>query len=70
VTKRIAVIGAYVMIFEQDRNIGGRIATTRIGIVPYDHGAQLLTARSAQFRGFIDELCSAGYAAPWKPKTS
>ena len=64
-TKRIAVIGAYVEIFEQDRNIGGRI-----GIVPYDHGAQYLTARSAQFRGFIDERCSAGYVAPWKPKTS
>jgi renalase len=65
VTKRIALTGAYVEIFEQDRNIGGRI-----GIVPYDHGAQYLTTRSAQFRGFIDELCSAGYVAPGKPKTS
>jgi predicted NAD/FAD-dependent oxidoreductase len=86
VTKRIAVIGAglaglacarvfsrsgaYVEIFEQDRIVGGRMATTRMGIVPYDHGAQYLTARSAQFRGFIDELCSMGYAASWKPKTS
>jgi renalase len=65
VTKRIAVIGAYIEIFEQDRNIGGRI-----GIVTYDHGAQYLTTRSAQFRGLNDELCSAGYVASWKPKTS
>lgn len=85
-TKRIAVIGAglaglacarvlrragaYVEIFEQDRIIGGRMATTRVGVVPYDHGAQYLTARSAQFRVFIDELCHAGYAAPWKSNTS
>lgn len=85
-TKRIAVIGAglaglacarvlrragaYVEIFEQDRIIGGRMATTRVGIVPYDHGAQYLTARSAQFRAFIDELCNSGYAAPWKPNTT
>ncbi len=84
-TKRIAVVGAglaglacarvlrragaYVEIFEQDRIIGGRMATTRIGTVPYDHGAQYVTARSAQFRAFIGELCSSGYAAPWKPST-
>lgn len=46
------------------------MATTRLGLVSYDHGAQYLTARSAQFRAFIDELCSSGYAAPWKPVTS
>lgn len=86
VTKRIAVIGAglaglacarvlrragaYVEIFEQDRIIGGRMATTRVGVVPYDHGAQYLTARSAQYRAFIGELCNSGYATPWKPSTS
>lgn len=46
------------------------MATTRVGIVPYDHGAQYLTARSTQFRNFISELCGSGYAAPWKPITS
>ena len=85
-TKRIAVIGAglaglacarvlrrsgaYVEIFEQDRIIGGRVATTRVGTISYDHGAQYLTARSAQFRAYLDELNSSGYAAPWKPITS
>ncbi len=86
VTKRIAVIGAglaglscarvlrrsgaYVEIFEQDRIIGGRMATTRIGTIPYDHGAQYLTARSAQFRTYIEELAASGYAARWKPHTA
>ncbi len=84
-TKRIAVIGAglaglacarvlrrsgaYVEIFEQDRIIGGRMATTRIGAVPYDHGAQYITARSGQFRSYIEELAASGYAARWKPVT-
>lgn len=62
--------GAYVEIFEQDRIIGGRMATTRIGMVPYDHGAQYITARSAQFRTYIEELASSGYAARWKPTTA
>lgn len=85
-TKRIAVIGAglsglacarvlrrsgaYVEIFEQDRIIGGRMATTRIGMVPFDHGAQYITARSGQFRAYIDEMVQSGYAARWKPTTS
>lgn len=46
------------------------MATTRVGVVPYDHGAQYLTARSAQYRAFIGELCNSGYATPWKPSTS
>lgn len=62
--------GAYVEVFEQDRIIGGRMATLRIGVVPYDHGAQYLTARSSQFKSFLDELCATGYAAPWKPTTA
>lgn len=46
------------------------MATTRLGAVPYDHGAQYITARSAQFHTYIDELTSSGYAARWKPTTS
>lgn len=84
-TKRIAVIGAglaglacarvlrrsgaYVEVFEQDRIIGGRVATARISSMTYDHGAQYLTARSAQFKTFLDELTATGYLARWKPHT-
>lgn len=85
-TKRVAVIGAglaglasarvlrragcYVEVFEQDRIIGGRTATTRLGVASFDHGCQYLTARSDTFRRYIDELVSSGYANRWTPKTS
>lgn len=83
-TSRTAVIGAglaglscarvlrraghYVDVFEAERIIGGRMATIRIGVVPYDHGAQYITSRSTRFRDFILELTASGYAAPWSPK--
>ncbi|MDX2155265.1 MAG: NAD(P)-binding protein [Hyphomicrobiaceae bacterium] len=85
-TKRVAVIGAgvaglacarvlrragcYVEVFEQDRIIGGRMATTRLGLVPFDHGAQYVTARSDHFRAFVGELTSATYCARWSPKAA
>ncbi|MGE0854691.1 MAG: NAD(P)/FAD-dependent oxidoreductase [Hyphomicrobiaceae bacterium] len=61
--------GAYVELFERDRIIGGRMATARIGAIAFDHGAQYLTARSAQFKAYVDELSATGYAARWKPNT-
>lgn len=59
--------GCYVEVFEQDRIIGGRMATTRLGLVPFDHGAQYVTARSDLFRSYLDELTGSGYAARWSP---
>jgi hypothetical protein len=86
VTKRVAVIGAglsglscarilrragcYVEVFEQDRIIGGRMATTRLGLASFDHGAQYMTARSDTFKRFVDELIHSGYAARWTPKSA
>jgi predicted NAD/FAD-dependent oxidoreductase len=83
VTNKVAVIGAgiaglscarvlrrsgcYVEVFEQDRIIGGRIATTRLGLSPFDHGAQYVTGRSQSFRTYLDELVGSGYAARWAP---
>ncbi len=85
-TKRAAVVGAglaglacarvlrraglYVEVFEQDRIIGGRMATTRVGLDTFDHGAQYLTARSSQFNSYISEMVSSGYAARWTPRSS
>ena len=83
-TQRVAVIGAglsglacarilrragfYVEVFEQDRIIGGRMATTRVGLVTFDHGAQYISGRSSQFLSYIDELAGGGYASRWTPK--
>ncbi len=85
-TKRAAVIGAglaglscartmrqagfFVEVFEQDRIIGGRIATTRVGLETFDHGAQYVTARGQGFKGYIDELVGLGYAARWTPRAA
>jgi renalase len=84
VTKRVAVIGAglaglstarvlrrsgcYVEVFEQDRIIGGRMATMRLGLASFDAGAQYLTARSPSFQKYVDELVGSGYATPWAPR--
>lgn len=84
-TKRTAVVGAglaglacarvlrrsgcYVEVFEADRIIGGRLATTRLGLASFDHGAQYVTARSTQFRNYLKELSDTGYASRWQPRT-
>jgi predicted NAD/FAD-dependent oxidoreductase len=60
--------GCFVEVFEQERVIGGRVATARTGGVAFDSGAQYLTARSDKFRAYINELIGAGYAARWDPK--
>lgn len=62
--------GCFVEVFEQERVIGGRVATARVGMTPFDSGAQYLTARSDGFRAYINELVSAGYAARWDPRAS
>lgn len=62
--------GCFVEVFEQERVIGGRVATMRNGLVAFDSGAQYLTARGEKFRGYINELVSTGYAARWDPKMS
>lgn len=83
-THRIAVIGAglaglscarvlrragfYVEMYESDRVVGGRMGTSRLGVVPFDHGAQYVSGRSDRFRAYLDELVHSGYAANWHPK--
>jgi renalase len=62
--------GCYVEVFEQDRIIGGRMATTRVGMTSFDHGAPYITARTPTFQKFVKELCDTGYAARWAPQTN
>ena len=85
-TKRAAVIGAgmaglscartlrragfFVEVFEQDRIIGGRMATTRVGADTFDHGAQYVTARTKEFKTYLDEVTGLGYAGRWSPRAS
>lgn len=62
--------GFFVEVFEQDRIIGGRIATTRLGTETFDHGAQYLTARSKGFKSYLEEVAALGYASRWNPRAS
>jgi hypothetical protein len=62
--------GCYVDVFEQERIIGGRMATTRLGVASFDHGPQYITARSTGFQAYIDELVDTGYAARWTPRSA
>lgn len=61
--------GFYVDVFERDRIIGGRMATARVGMATFDHGAQYLTARGSVFRDYLNELSGVGYAARWMPRS-
>ena len=60
--------GCYVEVFEQGKGIGGRIGTARLGVVPFDHGTQYLTARGDRFRAYLKELEGAGYLERWEPR--
>lgn len=61
--------GFFVEVFEQDSMIGGRLATMRLGTETFDHGAQYLTARSKDFKAYLDEVTALGYAARWNPRS-
>lgn len=60
--------GFFVEVFEEDPNIGGRIATIRIGADTFDHGAQYVTARSPEFAAYLEEASGLGYAGKWTPR--
>jgi renalase len=62
--------GFYVEVFEQNRIIGGRIATTRIGGDTFDHAAQYVSGRSQEFQDYLKEISALGYAGSWTPRAS
>lgn len=60
-----------VTLFDKSRGIGGRLATRRTDSGDsFDHGAQYITTRSADFSAFVDRLRQAGAAAEWQPRLS
>lgn len=83
-TQRVAVIGAglaglscarilrragcYVQVFDQDKVVGGRMGTARLGIVPFDHGSQYVTARHPRFKAYVEEIVASGYCSRWTPR--
>lgn len=62
---RTLAASAEVVVVDKGRGVGGRLATRRIGDATLDHGAQFLTARSADFAAAVAAWERAGVATPW-----
>ena len=67
--RRLADAGLRPLILDKGRGLGGRMATRRattdLGAIQVDHGAQYITARGAAFVALLDRLRAAGAVAPW-----
>lgn len=69
--------GLQVTLFDKSRGVGGRMATRRVRWTgddgrpcraEFDHGAQLIAARSPRFRALLARAGAAGLVAPWQPR--
>jgi renalase len=65
VAKTLNEKGWTVTVLDKGRDVGGRMATRRIGRGNFDHGAQFFTVRGERFAGFVEDWLSAGVAAEW-----
>jgi len=59
---------AQITIFEKSRGIGGRIATRYADRWEFDHGSPFLTAKTPEFKDFLNPLIHSGIVAKWSPK--
>ena len=73
----LALAGLSVHLFDKSHGPGGRLATRRVEwvdrqgqprITRLDHGAVAVTARSQDFRAFVDRALQAGWLAEWAPE--
>ena len=64
-SRRLVESGFSVLVCDKGRGVGGRVASRRIEGAPFDHGAQFLTRRSAEFSNFVEDLLSKQIVFPW-----
>ena len=66
--RRLVRAGLRPVVFDKGRAVGGRVATriSRDGF-SFDHGAQFVTAHSAEFRDLLAEAIGADHASVWRP---
>ncbi|MGB5625686.1 MAG: FAD-dependent oxidoreductase [Woeseiaceae bacterium] len=55
-----------VTVFEKSRGFGGRMATRYENGFEFDHGAQFFTARTSDFRQYLQPLIESGTVATWR----
>ncbi len=64
--RALANAGYAPLVLEKGRGVGGRISTRRAqNGMTFDHGAQYFTAKSNEFRLFIEKIERSGGAAVW-----
>ena len=66
--RKLALAGHEVTVFDKSKGFGGRMATRYAGEqleIKIDHGTPCFTARSDEFRQFVDELREKGLADVW-----
>jgi renalase len=54
-----------VTVLDKGRDVGGRMATRRIGRGNFDYGAQFFTVRGERFAGLLEDWLEAGVATEW-----
>jgi hypothetical protein len=63
--RRVQKAGFRVEVLDKGRQVGGRMATRRIGDAVFDHGAQFFTCRSPEFAAVVQEWREADVARQW-----
>ncbi|HJQ30324.1 MAG TPA: FAD-dependent oxidoreductase [Rubrobacter sp.] len=54
-----------VKVLDNGREVGGRMATRRVGAGDFDYGAQFFTVRGERFANLVDDWLSAGVVEEW-----
>jgi renalase len=63
--RRLVQAGMRPVLFDKGRGVGGRVATRRADGLQFDHGAQYVTAKGADFAAVLRNLVAADDAARW-----
>ena len=63
--RELAAAGRRVVVLEKGREVGGRMATRRIGNGMFDHGAQFFTVRGERFEGIVAGWLQEGVVEEW-----
>jgi renalase len=63
--RSLADAGWRVVVLEEGSEVGGRIATRRVGEWTFDSGAQFFTTRSERFKRMVEEWLAAGIVGEW-----
>ena len=62
---RLSAAGWRVVVMDEGSEVGGRMATRRIGNGTFDHGAQFFTVRSERFEELVAGWLEAGVIEEW-----